>query len=62
MSRLQGLLRSRKRHRTSSSGSQPELVPVVKKLDEIAGYENIIRDSKMGIKLPNRFPDIIPPI
>jgi hypothetical protein len=31
-------------------------------LDEIAGYENIIRDSKMGIKLPNRVPDIIPPI
>jgi len=62
MSRLQGLLRSTKRHRTSSSGSEPELVPVVKKLDEIAGYENIIRDSKMGIKLPNRVPDIIPPI
>jgi len=62
VSRLQGLLRSTKRHRTSSSGSEPELVPVVKKLDEIAGYENIIRDSKMGIKLPNRVPDIIPPI
>jgi len=28
----------------------------------IAGYENIIHDSKMGIKLPNRVPDIIPPI
>jgi hypothetical protein len=31
VSRLQGLLRSTKRHRTSSSGSEPELVPVVKK-------------------------------
>jgi hypothetical protein len=61
-SRLQGLLRSRKRHRTSSSSSKLELVPVVKNLDEIAGYENIICDSKMGIKLPNRVQDIIPPI
>ena len=61
-SRLQGLLRSRKRHRTSSSSSKLVLVPVVKKLDEIAGYENIIHDSKMGIKVPNRVPDIIPTI
>jgi cyclin T len=62
VSRLQGLLRSTKCHRTSSSGFELELVPVVKKLDEIAGYENIICDSKMGIKLLNRVPDIIPPI
>jgi hypothetical protein len=62
VSRLQGLLRSTKWHRTSNSGSELELVPVVKKLDEIAGYENIFRDSKMSIKLPNRVPDIIPPI
>ncbi|XP_021916696.1 cyclin-T isoform X3 [Zootermopsis nevadensis] len=61
-SKLQGSLKATKRHRTSSSSSEPELVPVVKKLDEIAGYENIIRDSKMGIRLPNRVPDIIPPI
>lgn len=61
-SKLQGSLKATSRHRTSSSSSEPELVPVVKKLDEIAGYENIIRDSKMGIKLPNRVPDIIPPI
>ncbi|PNF27182.1 hypothetical protein B7P43_G07853 [Cryptotermes secundus] len=61
-SKTQGSLRATRRHRTSSSSSEPELVPVVKKLDEIAGYENIIRDSKMGIKLPNRVPDIIPPI
>lgn len=60
--KTQGSLRATRRHRTSSSSSEPELVPVVKKLDEIAGYENIIRDSKMGIKLPNRVPDIIPPI
>lgn len=56
-----------KRHRSSSSGSEqngsglPELRPVVKKLDQISGFENIIRDSKMGIKLP-KVPDIIQPI
>nr|CAD7397816.1 unnamed protein product [Timema poppensis] len=52
------------RHRTSSSSSEPELVPVVKKLDDIAGYENILREAKMGagIKLPGRVPDIIQPI
>ena len=55
-------LRSTNRHRTSSSSSEPELVPVVKKLDEIRGYENIIRDSRIGIKIPNRVPDIILPI
>lgn len=52
---------SMKRSRTSSSGSEPELRPVVKKLDQISGFENIIRDSKMGIKLP-KVPDIIQPI
>nr|CAD7393828.1 unnamed protein product [Timema cristinae] len=52
------------RHRTSSSSSEPELVPVVKKLDDIAGYENILREAKLGtgIKLPGRVPDIIQPI
>lgn len=50
-----------RRHRSSSSGSEPELRPVVKKLDQISGFENIIRDSKMGIKL-HKVPDIIQPI
>lgn len=52
---------SLRRHRNSSSSSEPELRPVVKKLDQISGFENIIRDSKMGIKLP-KVPDIIQPI
>lgn len=52
---------SLRRSRTSSSGSEPELRPVVKKLDQISGFENIIRDSKMGIKL-GKVPDIIQPI
>lgn len=52
---------SLRRHRNSSSGSEPELRPVVKKLDQISGFENIIRDSKMGIKLA-KVPDIIQPI
>lgn len=52
---------SLRKHRNSSSGSEPELRPVVKKLDQISGFENIIRDSKMGIKLP-KVPDIIQPI
>lgn len=52
---------SLRRSRTSSSGSEPELRPVVKKLDQISGFENIIRDSKMGIKLA-KVPDIIQPI
>lgn len=30
------------------STSEPELVPVVKKLDETPGYENVIRDSQRG--------------
>lgn len=50
-----------KRHRSSSSSSEPELRPVVRKLDQISGFENIIRDSKVGIKLP-KVPDIIQPI
>ncbi|XP_063217677.1 cyclin-T isoform X1 [Bacillus rossius redtenbacheri] len=48
------------RHRSSSSSSEPELIPVVTKLDDIAGYENIIHETK--IKLPGRVPDIIQPI
>ncbi|XP_068083747.1 cyclin-T isoform X2 [Anabrus simplex] len=50
------------RNRTSSSSSEPELVPLVTKLDQMAGYENIIRDSRMSIKLPGPVPDIIQPI
>lgn len=32
------------------SHSDPELVPVLKKLDDTPGFENLIRDSQRGIK------------
>jgi hypothetical protein len=61
-SKTQGFLRATRGHRTSCSSSKPELVPVVKKSDEIPGYENMTYQSKMDIRLYNRVPDIIPPI
>ncbi|XP_071446141.1 cyclin-T isoform X2 [Hetaerina americana] len=58
------------RHRTTSSGSEPELVPVVQKLETIPLYEAIFREtsgtagnsSVGGIKLPGRVPELIQPI
>ncbi|XP_063631668.1 LOW QUALITY PROTEIN: cyclin-T-like [Cydia splendana] len=41
---------SRPRQRVHSN-SEPELVPVVKKLDETPGYENVIRDSQRGTSI-----------
>ncbi|KAK7792973.1 hypothetical protein R5R35_007617 [Gryllus longicercus] len=46
------------RLRTSSSSSEPELVPLVTKLDQIAGFQNI--GNSMSIRLPDvsgRLPD-----
>lgn len=37
------------RHRTSSSSSEPELIPVLTKLEETPGYENIIRERKIAL-------------
>ncbi|KAK5648943.1 hypothetical protein RI129_003835 [Pyrocoelia pectoralis] len=50
-----------KRHRTSSTNSEPELRPVMKKIDQVQGFENIMRDSSIGLKL-HQVPDIITPI
>ncbi|KAK4884167.1 hypothetical protein RN001_000438 [Aquatica leii] len=50
-----------KRNRTSSTNSEPELRPVIKKIDQVQGFENIMRDSSIGIKL-HQVPDIITPI
>lgn len=50
-----------KRSRTSSTNSEPELRPVLKKIDQIQGFENLMRDSSIGIKL-HQVPDIITPI
>ena len=39
------------------SSSEPELVPVVKKIDETPGYENVIRDSQRGTAIKTRGPE-----
>lgn len=39
------------------SNSEPELVPVVKKIDETPGYENVIRDSQRGNAIKTRQPE-----
>ncbi|CAG5053063.1 unnamed protein product [Parnassius apollo] len=45
------------RQRASSNSSEPELIPVVKKLDETPGYENVIRDSQRGNTIRSRPPE-----
>ncbi|KAI5643660.1 cyclin-T [Phthorimaea operculella] len=51
----------RQRHQSSS---EPELVPVVKKLDETPGYENLLRDTQRSQKRPEvkleRKPEPVP--
>lgn len=48
----------RKRKRTqSSSSSEAELVPVVRKLEDMPGFHTLIKDGGMGIKLPGRVSD-----
>ncbi|CAH1163982.1 unnamed protein product [Phaedon cochleariae] len=37
------------RRRTSSSTSESELRPVMKKIDQVEGFENLMRDSTIGI-------------
>lgn len=43
------------------ASSEPELRPVMKKIDQVEGYENIMRNSTVGIKI-HQVPDIITPI
>lgn len=45
------------RNRTSSSSSEPELIPVMPKLEDISGFESIAK-GKTAIKLPTKVPDI----
>lgn len=49
------------RNRTSSSSSEPELVPVVQKLEDMSGFEGIGKGLKTAIKLPSKVPDLIHP-
>ncbi|XP_045508434.1 cyclin-T-like isoform X2 [Colias croceus] len=45
--------KEQKRQRLPSN-SEPELVPVVKKIDETPGYENVVRDSQRGNAIKTR--------
>ncbi|CAG9864121.1 unnamed protein product [Phyllotreta striolata] len=45
------------RERNYSSSSDAELRPVMKKIDQIEGFENITRDSTIGINKTNQSPD-----
>lgn len=38
----------------STSSSEPELRPVMKKIDQVEGFENIMRDSTIGINKMNQ--------
>ncbi|CAH1123628.1 unnamed protein product [Ceutorhynchus assimilis] len=37
------------RNRNYSSGSEPELRPTMKKIDQVEGFENLMRDSTIGM-------------
>ncbi|XP_059058967.1 cyclin-T-like isoform X2 [Achroia grisella] len=39
------------------SASEPELVPVMKKIDETPGYENVLRDSQRGSSIRTKPPE-----
>lgn len=49
------------RLRTSSSGSEPELRPVVRKIEQQQGFEMLLKEPFGGVKL-HSVPDIITPI
>ncbi|XP_054279998.1 cyclin-T-like [Macrosteles quadrilineatus] len=44
------------RNRTSSSSSEPELIPVMPKLEEMSGFESLAK-GKTAIKLPGKVPE-----
>lgn len=50
------------RRRTSSTNSEPELRPVMKKIDEMQGFENIMRDSSIGLKAHGKAPEVVAPV
>lgn len=61
MSSISPHTESHQRFRTISGGSEPELRPVVQKIDQQQGFEMLMRDPSVGIKL-HQVPDIIMPI
>lgn len=46
----------------STSSSEPELRPVIKKIDQVEGFENIMRDNTIGINKISQAHDLITPI
>lgn len=46
----------------STSSSEPELRPVMKKIDQVEGFENIMRDSTIGINKLDQVQDMVAPI
>nr|XP_023014591.1 cyclin-T2 isoform X1 [Leptinotarsa decemlineata] len=45
------------RSRNPSSSSEPELRPVMKKIDQMEGFENLMRDTTIGIN--RQVPDVV---
>ncbi|XP_056647255.1 cyclin-T isoform X1 [Diorhabda sublineata] len=48
-----------KRERNYSSSSEPELRPVMKKIDQVEGFETLMRDNTIGIDKDRQTPDHI---
>ncbi|KAJ8927014.1 hypothetical protein NQ314_020577 [Rhamnusium bicolor] len=50
-----------RRSRNYSSSSEPELRPVMKKIDQVEGFENLMRDNTIGINKIHQIPDVMSP-
>uniref|UniRef100_V5GSG4 Cyclin-T1 n=1 Tax=Anoplophora glabripennis TaxID=217634 RepID=V5GSG4_ANOGL len=51
-----------KRSRNYSSSSEPELRPVMKKIDQVQGFENLVRDNTIGMDKIHHMPDVVTPL
>lgn len=51
-----------KRSRNYSSSSEPELRPVMKKIDQVQGFENLVRDNTIGMDKIHHVPESVPPL
>lgn len=51
-----------KRSRNYSSSSEPELRPVMKKIDQVQGFENLVRDNTIGMDKIHHVPDTVTPL
>ncbi|KAJ8925425.1 hypothetical protein NQ315_009257 [Exocentrus adspersus] len=51
-----------KRNRNYSSSSEPELRPVMKKIDQVQGFENVVRDNTIGMDKFQQMPDMLTPL